>query len=224
MFKQNFGRAVSSFSHKKPFYYYLLQIPHTFFPWIVFLPQALYYALRSGCLHRDDFCRINENNYAAFEPIIQQTATDDVPALYIVGSAWATWIQFHRDDWNAVAQLAQVKAIMARIIELDEAYKDGRAHVYLGAMATLIPPAMGGDPETGRRHFDRALMLSGNRDLMIKVIYARQYARMLFNRELHDKLLNEVLAADPRQPELTLMNTIAQQQARELLQTADDYF
>ena len=44
--KQNLGRAVSSFSHKKPLYYYLLQFPHAFFPWIVFFPQAVYFALR----------------------------------------------------------------------------------------------------------------------------------------------------------------------------------
>jgi 4-amino-4-deoxy-L-arabinose transferase-like glycosyltransferase len=47
VFKQNIGRAISSFSHKKPFYYYLLQFPHMFFPWIVFFPQAAYYLLRN---------------------------------------------------------------------------------------------------------------------------------------------------------------------------------
>jgi hypothetical protein len=36
--------------------------------------------------------------------------------------------------------------------------------------------------------------------------------------------LNEVLAADPEQPELTLSNVLAQRQAEALLQSADDYF
>ena len=59
---------------------------------------------------------------------------------------------------------------------------------------------------------------------MAKVFYAESYARMIFDRELHDRLLTEVLSADPQAPGLTLMNTIAQEQARALMESADDYF
>jgi hypothetical protein len=89
-------------------------------------------------------------------------------------------------------------------------------------MRTQLPPALGGKPERGRTHFDQALKFSGGRDLMAKVEYARRYARLVFNQELHDRLLKEVLAADPREPDLTLSNVLAQEQARELLQ--DEYF
>jgi hypothetical protein len=83
---------------------------------------------------------------------------------------------------------------------------------------------MGGKPEEGRRQFEKAIAISGGDDLMAKVEYARRYARMVFNRELHDRLLREVLAADPVQPGLTLGNVLAQRQARELLESAADYF
>ena len=46
LLEQNVGRAVSSFSHKKPFYYYLTSFPLNFLPWVFFLPQALYFAAR----------------------------------------------------------------------------------------------------------------------------------------------------------------------------------
>lgn len=186
--------------------------------------KALNFALRSACLHAQEFCRIEQLKFPEFEQIIKQTESGDVATLYTLGSAWSAWIQAHSTDWNAIAQLAQVKLLMQRIIELDETYKQGNAHLYLGSMATLIPPALGGDPETGRKHFERALELSGQKNLMIKVIYARQYARMLFDRPLHDRLLNEVLSADPKQPELTLINSVAQKQAQALLDSADDYF
>ena len=75
-----------------------------------------------------------------------------------------------------------------------------------------------------RAHYERAIALSGGRDLSIKVSYARYYARTLYERELHDRLLNEVLAADPVQPGYTLFNTLAQDEAVELLESADDYF
>jgi hypothetical protein len=59
---------------------------------------------------------------------------------------------------------------------------------------------------------------------MAKVVYARHYARLVFDRKLHDKLISEVLAADPDVPGYTLVNTIAQQQAKQLAASADDYF
>ena len=46
----------------------------------------------------------------------------------------------------------------------------------------------------------------------------------MFDRDLHDKLLNEVLAADPHAPGLTLINVLAQQRARKLLDSGKDYF
>ena len=57
---------------------------------------------------------------------------------------------------------------------------------------------------------------------MAKVEFARRYSRLVFDQPLHDRLLNDVLSADPEEPGLTLSNTLAQQQAKELL--ADDYF
>jgi hypothetical protein len=46
----------------------------------------------------------------------------------------------------------------------------------------------------------------------------------MYERELHDRLLHEVLEADPEVPGSTLLNVLAQRQARMLLETADDYF
>ena len=53
---------------------------------------------------------------------------------------------------------------------------------------------------------------------------AERYARMKFDRPLHDRLLNEVLAADPQAKDYTLSNTLAQRQAHKLLNSADEYF
>ena len=73
-------------------------------------------------------------------------------------------------------------------------------------------------------NFEKAIEISEGRYLMTKVMFADQYARLLFDRELHDKLLVEVMASDPSEPGLTLINTVAQRRAQELLDTADAYF
>jgi len=186
--------------------------------------RALFYALRSACSHSEKFCQINTLQYEPFEEVIKDTDEDDIAALYSLGSVWASWIQANKSNWNAIAQLAQVKLIMTRVVELDDGYKDGSAHVYLGVLATILSPALGGTPEIGKQHFERALKLSEEKNLMVKVVFARQYARMMFDRELHDMLLNSVMNSEIDQPGLTLMNTLAQKQAKELLESADEYF
>ena len=66
--------------------------------------------------------------------------------------------------------------------------------------------------------------ITGSRHLLVKVFFAENYARLVYDRELHDRLLRDVLAAETQVPGLTLMNAIAQEQARVLLDSSDDYF
>jgi len=112
---------------------------------------------------------------------------------------------------------------MERVVELDETYQDGRAHLYLGGIETLLPKLMGGRPAKGKAHFERAIEIE-ERFLLSKVIYAEQYARLVFDQKLHDRLLEEVLSADPVAGRFTLTNQIARKRATVLLESSKDYF
>ena len=59
---------------------------------------------------------------------------------------------------------------------------------------------------------------------MAKVELARRYARLMFDQVLHDRLLREVLAADPYATDLTLSNVLAQREAQRLLSTSAAFF
>jgi hypothetical protein len=59
---------------------------------------------------------------------------------------------------------------------------------------------------------------------MAKTLYAQYYARLVFDQELHDRLLNEVIGAPPEAPKLTLTNVLAQERAKALLASGKDYF
>jgi hypothetical protein len=114
--------------------------------------------------------------------------------------------------------------LMERVLALDETVDDGGPHLYLGVLLTQRPASLGGRPEEARAHFERALELGRGRNLMTPVLYARCYARLVFDRELHDRLLEGVLAAEPDAPELALSNALAKREARALLDGADEYF
>jgi len=107
---------------------------------------------------------------------------------------------------------------------LDELYQQANVEHYLAVLETIRPPALGGDFDSGRAHFEKAIVISNGQDLSVKVDFAKYYARTLYERELHDRLLNEVLVADPLVRGLTLFNTLAQEEAKALLESANDYF
>ncbi len=186
--------------------------------------KALTYAGRALCLRRAEMCAQEQRPYDEFVPLLASMTRSDVPALYTYATAWAGSILIRRSEWDAVADLPKVEAIFERVVALDEGYDLGQAHLYLAVMRTQLPSALGGRPERGRAHFERAIALSKGRNLMAKVEFAKRYARLVFDQAMHDRLLREVLEADPHEPGLTLSNTLARQQARQLLATSEEYF
>ena len=186
--------------------------------------KALDYAFRAACASDEDYCDLRGLSVPEFEALLEDAGEKDVPMLFTLGGAWAGYIQANTSDWNAVAELGRVEAIMERIVTLDEGYQYGQAHMYLGVLNSILPASLGGKPDVAQTHFEKAVALSGGKNLLAPVLYAENYARLVFDRELHDRLLNEVLAADPDVHGLTLQNTYAQQEAEALLADADEYF
>ena len=176
------------------------------------------------CVVEPRTCGLSGKTYEEQTALLDQLDAGAVPSLYAYSISSLAWLRAHRDDWSALAALPNVEAALMRVHELDPEYEAGNVQLYLGILNTLRPEALGGKPEVGREHFERAIELSGGRDLSAKVELARSYARLVYDRELHDRVLNEVLQADPVAPGLTLLNVLAQRDARALLASADDYF
>lgn len=186
--------------------------------------KSFKFAQQAICLHHARFCQLKSSNINKFKRSIRRASKEDIDFLYTLGSAWASWIQAHSDDWNTIAEIVRVQIIMEKVLTLNDRYDNGGAHLYLGTLATLLPPALGGKPEEGKKHFEQAIAISQGKNLLVKVMYAEQYARLVFDQKLHDKLLNEVINSDPAAPELTLINTFAQEKAQKLLAESKDYF
>ncbi len=182
------------------------------------------YGWRGVCRHSKFMCGSWTAPYEDFEAVVARLGAKDVEAAFIAASAWTTWIRANRDDWTAIADKARVDAMIRRVVELDPEFRYGSAYMYLGALESLLPAALGGHPEVGRQYFETAIEISDGRNLMAKTLLASEYARLMFDRELHDKLCREVIEADPEEPGLTLANTLAQEEALVLLADSQDYF
>lgn len=186
--------------------------------------KAMDYARRAAALRTPALAAAMDGPVPAFESALAAVPDREVALLYGLGTAWIGRLQANSEDWGAIADLPKVQALLERVAAIDPAYDQGMVRVYLGVLHSLRPEAVGGQPELGRRHFEAAIAISGGRNLQAKVLMAQYYARLVFDQALHDRLLDEVLAADPKAPGLTLMNVLAQSHARDLQASGKDYF
>ena len=186
--------------------------------------HAFDYARRATCIELPSLCKQIDAPFEAFQAEVAKTGRQDVSLLYVLATAWAGRIQNNTSDWNSIADIPKVQALLERVVALDPEHAKGEPYMYLGVLATLRPASLGGKPEEGKADFEKALALSDGKNQMVRVLYAQRYARLVFDKDLHDKLLNEAIAADPHAPGLTLINVLAQQQAHKLLESGKDYF
>ncbi len=186
--------------------------------------RALAYAKRATCVEEPSLCQALDGNTDDFAQALEAVADRRVGLMYGLAAAWAGYIQVHRDDWGAVANLPKVEALLLRVVAIDPTHEGGLPLVYLGVLNSLRPAAVGGKPEQGRAYFQQAIEVSGGRNLYAMTLKAEFYARLVFDRALHDRLLTDVLAANPQAPGYTLMNTLAQERAKALLASGNDYF
>ena len=186
--------------------------------------RAYSYASRAMCIRDTRFCDVSSISYFEFEKLLESLEKPQAEHLFIFVSSWAGVIEANSSDWNAVAELPKVKSGIRCVLAIDETVSNGNAHLYMAVMESILPPTLGGKPDLAKKHYDRAIDISNGSNLMAKVLYAEKYARMLFDRELHDALLQQVIDAGTGPQEHILINTLAKQKAAVLLDGADDYF
>jgi tetratricopeptide (TPR) repeat protein len=189
--------------------------------------KAREYAFRAFSLHNRKFAKAKEKPYSEFITYLPSFGEKDVPYLFSVASCWAGWIQANSESWDAVADLPKVQSLLERTIELDENFYYGVSHTYMGVLLTIRPPSLGGKPDEARKHFERALELGQGRFLPTYVLYAKHYAKLVYEEKLFYDLLDRVLDAPGDEvPELILINRLARRQAGDLINDArkEEYF
>lgn len=182
------------------------------------------YAHRALCESEKSLCAALDEQIEDIVIELADLDEDELVIVYTYASSWASWIQANSSDWDAIAQLPKVKILFNWVLKYDPDYDNGTAQIYMGVLESQIPPSLGGRPDLAKAHFENAIRASDGKNLMAKVLYAQQYARLMFEQELHDRLLTEVMNADAKAEGLTLINQLAKQQAKVLLADSAEYF
>jgi tetratricopeptide (TPR) repeat protein len=185
--------------------------------------KAVDYALRS--LVKRGFKDPRKSTFDDFTKDVEASGKKDVPYIFWAATCWANWITLNLDSMEAMAELPRVELLMKKALKLDEEFYYGGPHLFMGVWLASRPAVAGGDLQKAKEHFLKALELSKGKFLMAYVYYADTYARRAMDKALFISTLHKVLdtPADVS-PALTLVNTIAQKKAKELLSHVDEYF
>jgi len=190
----------------------------------MFYLRARDYGLRV-LTQRESFEKAWDKDLEAFQRALAEFSREDVPAVFWTANAWGNYIRLNLTDPGAIADIPKVESLLEFVLEKDETYFYGSAHLDMGTLFGSRPKILGGDPEGARKHFERCLEISKGRFLMANVYYAMTYAVQTQNKELFSTLLREVNEASlDILPEQRLANAIAKKKAEKLLTRISDLF
>lgn len=148
---------------------------------------------------------------------------EDVPCLYWSSSALGKWGKLSGLG-KTLKNLPTVKAWMTRVGELDPDYNFSGPDRYWGAYYCAIPSFAGQDLDKCRELLEKA-SAANPEYLGTKVLLADYWARKTQDKEVFNKAIAEVLAADPNAvAEIAPENMAEQEKARKLQENVSEYF
>ena len=190
---------------------------------INFYLRGLKHGLRALAIN--GYKNIRTSSMAELEAMLKQTDDDDVGALFWAASNWAKWIDQNRDKSESLIELPKPTALMQRVLELDETFYYGGAHMYFGVFYGGRAPMFGGDFKKSEAHFDRAREITHGDLLVADLLQAQYLSRQKLDRkDFHKRLTKIIEAPEDLYPDLTLLNQISKRKARLLLKEEAKWF
>ena len=184
--------------------------------------RARDYGLRGLAVSHPGFSDNLRRNPAA---ALAACRASDVPLLYWTAVSWTAAIAVQKDRPDLIAELPQAEALIDRAAALDDTFDHGAIHSYLITYEMARAGSATGAAARARRHFQRAVALSGRAAAAPYVALAESVSLPAQNRAEFESLLGSAVAinADAK-PSLRLANLVAQRRARWLLGRTDDLF
>lgn len=150
---------------------------------------------------------------------------NEIEPIFWAAFTWGSLINLSKDDITAVADLALVETMMARIVEVHPGFYYGAPHLFYGVYYASRPPMLGGSPEKSRKHFEDAAHVTQGRSLMVFALEAQFLAPQTLDKGLFHEMLAKVEEGKVEAlPEQSLANALAKERVKFLRENEKNYF
>jgi predicted anti-sigma-YlaC factor YlaD len=181
--------------------------------------RARDYALRGLDTTLPGFSAELRSDHAA---AVRRAGATETDLLYWTAVSWAAAVALGKDDPALVAELPIVSALIDRALELDEDWDRGALHAFLISYGMARPDIEGDRIAAARRHFDRAVELSGGHAVGPWLAWAESVCIPQEDRDCFVNALQAALRIDlAAEPGSRLANTVQQRRAKWLLDNSD---
>jgi hypothetical protein len=150
-------------------------------------------------------------------------AEDDIEVVFWCALTLGSAIT-NAPSMDALIDLPIAKALAEHSLRLNEGYENAGALTLLGGFEASYPEQLGGNWKKGREMFERALLLSKRKNHIHHINFARTYAVSAQDRELFERLLQEVIEAPDQGDGVRLSNKVARRRAQRYLDSIDELF
>ncbi len=160
-----------------------------------------------------------------FAKAVQKIKKKDVEPLFWAAYSVGRGISLQKDDPMQVVDLERVELMMKRVLELDETFYFGSAHLFYAVFYGDRSPAIGGNPEKAKEHIERVDEINDGKFLMSKFYLAKYYAYPIQDAPLFKKALQEVIdAPSDIFPGENAATSLAKARSERLLSQVDTLF
>lgn len=185
--------------------------------------RGLEYALRALEIRHPE-CRKRLKNLRTSTGFFEMLDAGDAPALFWYAFNLGGHVNLNRNSIRVLARAHLAEKAARRVLQLDPAYFNGGAHLFLMVYYASRPPMMGGNLQAAEDHHRTLRDLAGSEFLLTDLLFARFHAVQTGDRKAFERLLEAVTGA-PRGPErYRLYNAVARKRAKRYLGAADRFF
>ena len=159
-----------------------------------------------------------------FEKALKKMPSKAVPGLFWMGNAWASAMMLSLHDVESIANLPKAEMLMRFVLEHDESYYFGGAHLFFCGYYGARPRMLGGSPDKALEHINKQIELT-NGTFMLGELFKVKYVSLPALDEAAARAgLEKILEFDiDSAPDTRLVNRVAQEKARTLLGNLEDY-
>lgn len=169
--------------------------------------------------------KFSKGNLTTWKNNLKKLDSRSLPDLYWLTQCWGGWLTVNLHNPFAFADISMIEPALEKVLALDSNFYYAGAHRGLGVFYGCRTKILGGNPEKAKENFEKSLSLTQGKFLMNSFLFAKTYAVQNQDRDLFERLLNEILdAPDDLLQEERLANEVAKLKAKALLESVDDLF
>jgi len=161
----------------------------------------------------------------SLEALLKKCKKEDVALLYWTVAGGLAAYSIDVFDFDLGSNIPEWGAMIARAYELDPNFSNGALDDFYILFYASLPETLGGDKAKAEIHFKRALEKTKGLAAGPYVSYAKAICIPAQDYDSFKENLEKALAIDPDEdPPNRLVNVLSQKKARNLLDTAYEYF